>query len=67
MAEILGVVASGISVASLTVQIFDSIQRIREFCRTRLVRDALKDPEYIVGDLSIMNGLLPQVDRIASA
>jgi hypothetical protein len=65
MAEILGVVASGISVASLAVQIFDSIQRTKEFCR--LVRDVPKDLEYIVDDLSIINGLLPQVDRIASA
>jgi hypothetical protein len=65
MAEVLGVVASGISVASLAIQIFDSIQRIKEFCR--LVRDAPKDLEYIADDLSIINSLLPQVDRIASA
>jgi hypothetical protein len=64
MAEILDVAASESSVASLVVQIFDSIQRIKELCR--LVRDAPKDLEY-VDDLSIMNGLLPQVDRIASA
>jgi hypothetical protein len=58
-------VASGISVASLAIQIVDSIQRIKEFYR--LVRDAPKDLEYIVDELGIINKLLPQVDRIASA
>jgi hypothetical protein len=31
MAEVLGVVGTGISIASLTIQVFDSIQRIKEF------------------------------------
>ncbi len=65
MAEVLGVVARGISVASLAIQIWDSIQRIKDFCR--LVRDAPKDLEYILDDLNIINTLLPRVERIASS
>lgn len=59
MTEVLGVAASAISVASLSIQTFDSIHKIKEFCR--LVSDAPKDLQYIVDDLSIINTLLPQV------
>jgi hypothetical protein len=45
MAEVLGVVASGISIVLLAIQIFGSIQGIKEF--SRLVRHAPKDLEYI--------------------
>jgi len=57
MARVLGVVAGGISVASLAIQIFDGVQKIQEFCR--LVHDAPKYLQCVVDDLSVIDTLLP--------
>jgi len=57
MAKVLGVVVGGISVASLAIQIFDSVQKIQEFCK--LVHDAPKYLQYVVDDLGVINTLLP--------
>jgi hypothetical protein len=51
MAEVLGVVASGISVASLAIQIFDSVQKIQEFCRLKYVASSNRTDRQLSGQV----------------
>lgn len=46
MAEVLGVVASGISVASFAIQLADSIKKLEKFVDN--VRDAPEDIKYTI-------------------
>ena len=52
MAEVLGVVASGISVAQIAGQLLSSIQQLRTLCRA--LRDTPGELQAILGELEIL-------------
>ena len=52
MAEVLGVVASGVGIGSLAIQLFDSLQKLHRFWK--LVDGAPKDIESLVEELHVL-------------
>ena len=56
MAEVVGVVASAISISGLVLQIFDAVQKIRTFCTA--VRDAPKEIKDTLDELEIFAQIL---------
>ena len=56
MAEVLGVVASGISIGSLAIQLFDSLQKIHRFWK--LVDGAPKEIEDMIEELQVLGSVL---------
>ncbi|KAG4439614.1 hypothetical protein IFR05_004909 [Cadophora sp. M221] len=52
MAEILGVVASGISVASLAIQIADNLNKVISFCES--IREAPADIQQLILQLHLL-------------
>jgi len=63
MAEALGVIASGISVVSLAIQIAECVQKLRNFCS--LMRDAPRDV-LMVNNVLILVLLQPDMHLTAS-
>lgn len=59
MAEVFGIFTGAISVASLAIQIFDSIQQLREFCSS--VRDAPEAISNVLEELEILGDTLLQI------
>ena len=55
MAEALGVVASGISIGSLAIQLLDSVQRIRRFWKS--VDEAPKDIGDLIEELHVLGSV----------
>ena len=61
MAEVLGVVASGISVGSLAIQIIASVQQVLDFWST--IRDAPENVRSLLKELKLLGHLLSEFDR----
>lgn len=61
MAEVLGVVASGISVASFAIQLADSIKKLKDFVDD--VRDAPEDIKYTIHELDTLNLQLADIEK----
>ena len=71
MAEILGVVASGIAVGSLAAQILGSVSQILDFCSSINdapddIRDLLKELEILAEFVTIIEACDSQGDRSAT-
>jgi hypothetical protein len=61
MAEMFGVVASGISVVSLAFQVADSIKKLKDFCD--LVKGALEDICLTLNEIEAMTAVLGDIDK----
>jgi hypothetical protein len=59
MAEILGVVASGISVAQIAGQLLSCIQQLRTLCR--VLRDITRELQAILDELEILGEIFYQL------
>jgi len=59
MAEI-GLIASGISIASLAIQIGDSIIKLKDFCS--LVKDAPEEIEYLIEELEVLGLVISDIE-----
>ena len=60
MAEVLGVIASGVSIGSITIQIVGSVQQILDFWSS--IKDAPTDIQDLLEELQILANLLSEVD-----
>ena len=60
MAEVIGVVASGISIGSLAIQIVSSIQQLLDFWST--VKDAPENVQALLQEINILGNLLSEID-----
>lgn len=61
MAEMLGVVASGISVMSLAFQVADSIKKLKDFCD--FVKDAPEEIRLTLDEMEAMTLVLEDIDE----
>ena len=61
MAEVLGVVASGISVGSLAIQIIGSVQQMLDLWST--IKGAPEKLRYLLEELKIVGKILSELDR----
>ncbi|KUJ20769.1 uncharacterized protein LY89DRAFT_730785 [Mollisia scopiformis] len=59
MAEILGLVSSGLSVASIAIQISDSVLKLKEFWSS--VKDAPEDIKYLVDEIDTLGLILTDI------
>lgn len=61
MAEVFGVITGAISVGSLAIQIFDSIQKLHEFCNA--VQDVPRDFFRILEELELLGSILIELEN----
>lgn len=61
MAEVLGAIASGISVASFAVQLTESVKKLKDFVST--IKNAPEDVKYTIYQLETLNALLNKMDK----
>lgn len=61
MAEMLGAVASGMSVVSLAFQVADSIKKLKDFCD--LVKDAPEEIRFALEEIEAMTLVLGDIDE----
>jgi hypothetical protein len=59
MAEVLGVVASGISIASIAIQIGDSAFKLKEFWDT--VKEAPEEIKYLIDEIETLSLILSDI------
>lgn len=59
MAEVLGIVASGISVASIVIQIGDSIVKLKEFWSA--IKRAPEEVKYIIEEIETLSLILTDI------
>jgi hypothetical protein len=59
MAEILGVVASGISIASIAIQIGESALKLKEFWDT--VKEAPEEIKYLIDEIETLSLILSDI------
>jgi hypothetical protein len=57
--ELLGLAASSISIASLAIQLADSIQKLKAFCDT--VKDAPNDLQLVVAEVEVLSLVLEEI------
>jgi conjugal transfer/entry exclusion protein len=62
MAETFGVAASGISVASLTIQILENINRVINFCKS--IREAPTDIQRILLELQLLSNIVSSIQLV---
>jgi hypothetical protein len=62
MAEILGVVASGISIASLTIQIVENLNKVISFYES--IREAPTDIQRILVELQILSNIVSAIQLV---
>jgi hypothetical protein len=62
MAEILGIVASGISVANLAGQLLGCVDKLRTL--SRAIRDLPQELEHVVNELTILGGIFHQLGTL---
>jgi hypothetical protein len=62
MAEVFGVVASGISVASLAIQILENINRVIDFCQS--IKDAPTDICRILLELRLLSNIVSGIQLV---
>jgi hypothetical protein len=62
MAEVFGFVASGISVASLAIQILENINRVIDFCKS--IKDAPTDIYRILLELQILSNIVSGIQLV---
>ena len=65
MAEILGIVASGVSIGSIAIQIVGSVQQILDFWSS--IKDAPSDIQDLLEELQILANLLLEFDNNPNA
>jgi hypothetical protein len=61
MAELFGAVASGLGVASLGIQIGQSILKLKEFVEK--VKEAPETIQYLIAELEILNSILRELKK----
>ena len=61
MAEVIGVVASGIAVSQLAIQIVSNVKQILEFWST--VKGAPEDVQTLLEELDLLGNLLSEIDE----
>jgi hypothetical protein len=59
MADILAIAASGISIASLAIQLADSVQKLKSFCDN--IKEAPMIIEHILADAEILSLVLEEI------
>ncbi|PVH76632.1 hypothetical protein DL98DRAFT_360561, partial [Cadophora sp. DSE1049] len=64
MAEILGVVASGISVASLAIQIADSLSKVISFCES--ICEAPADVQRLILELHLLCNIISVIQNMVT-
>ena len=64
MAEVLGVVASGISVASLAIQIADSLSKVIIFCES--IREAPADIQRLILELHLLSNIISVIQTMVT-
>jgi hypothetical protein len=62
MAEAFGVVAGGISVASLAIQILENINRVINFCES--IREAPTDIQRILLELQLLSNIISGIQLV---
>ena len=62
MAEILGIAASGLSIGSLAIQIFASVQRVKHLWSA--IKDASEDAQILLEELDLLVRLLSAVEDV---
>ncbi|KUJ08876.1 uncharacterized protein LY89DRAFT_540583, partial [Mollisia scopiformis] len=62
MAEVLGVVASGISVASLAIQILDNINRVTNFYAS--IKEAPTDIQRVLLELQLLSSIVSGIQIV---
>jgi hypothetical protein len=65
MAEVLGVVASGMSVMSLAFQVADSVKKLKDFCD--FVKDAPEEIRLTLDEIEAMTLVLGDIDESVQA
>lgn len=60
MAEVLGIIASGVSIASIAIQIVGSVQQILDFWSS--IRDAPTDIQDLLEEVQLLASLLLELD-----
>jgi len=64
MAELLGVVASGIGIASLVIQVFDSITKIKSFCNA--MKEVPEEIQYLIEEIEALGLVLDDISSMHS-
>jgi hypothetical protein len=59
MAEMLGVVAGGMGIASLAIQIGDGVTKLRDFCNA--VKEAPEEVKYLVEEIETLSIVLSEI------
>jgi hypothetical protein len=62
MAEVFGVVASSISVASLAIQIVENLNKVISFCES--IREAPTDIQRILRELQILSSIISAIQLL---
>jgi hypothetical protein len=62
MAEVFGVVASGVSIASLAIQILENIKRVIDFCQS--IEDAPTDICRILLELQLLSNIVSGIQLV---
>jgi hypothetical protein len=62
MAELLGVVASGMSVASLAIQIVENLNKVIRFCES--IKEAPTDIQRILLELQILSNIMSAIQLV---
>lgn len=60
MAEVLGIIASGVSIASIAIQIVGSVQQVLDFWSS--IRDAPTDIQDLLEEVQLLANLLLELD-----
>ncbi|KAI9743630.1 MAG: hypothetical protein M1818_002946 [Claussenomyces sp. TS43310] len=61
MAEVFGIVGGGVGVASLAIQITDSIRKLKGFCS--LVKDTPEEVRLAIEEVEILSEVLTDIER----
>jgi hypothetical protein len=61
MAELLGVIASGISVASIAIQVGDSVLKLKSFWDT--ITNAPEDIKYLINEIETLSLILSDIGK----
>ena len=64
MAEVLGGVASGFSVASLAIQIGDSLSKVINFCES--IREAPADNQRLMLELHLLSNIISVIQNMVT-
>lgn len=61
MAEVLGIVAGGLGIVSVAIQVADSIKKLRDFCD--LIKEAPADVRLTLDELEALSDVLQDIEH----